>query len=320
MRSRLALLILIVLSVGANARADDEAPPRAPPELYAKAFGDPKSPALVFVHGGPGYNCFNFEATTAERLAASHSVVVYDQRGCGRSSAGDSADFTFARATADLDGVLDRFRIEKPILLGHSFGGAVALRYLDAHPDRVSAVVLVSAPVSYPAALENVVKRARRAYEERRDEQGLAYLAALMDMDPASPEYAGSVFMNAMHAGLYNPSRPSPEASALYRKLAGAKDAALVSDSRGPPFLGFVANERYTTLDLAPLVEKRKDRVFAVYGDEDWTLDSAGRASLEGCLPAGHFFWIEGASHNIFIDQQTRFIEALAAIEKRATK
>ncbi len=63
--------------------------------IYSKAYGDPSDPAIIFLHGGPGYNCAGFEFTTAQTLLESgFYVIVYDQRGCGRSQGFNDAEFT----------------------------------------------------------------------------------------------------------------------------------------------------------------------------------------------------------------------------------
>lgn len=38
-------------------------------EIYSKSYGNPEDISVIFLHGGPGYNCVNFEATTAQQLA-----------------------------------------------------------------------------------------------------------------------------------------------------------------------------------------------------------------------------------------------------------
>lgn len=55
-------------------------------QLYSKAYGDPKNPAIIYLHGGPRGNATLFEGTTANALAErGFYVIVYDRRGEGRS-------------------------------------------------------------------------------------------------------------------------------------------------------------------------------------------------------------------------------------------
>jgi proline iminopeptidase len=73
--------------------------------IYTKSFGSSQNKPIIFLHGGPGYNCVNFEATTAQQLAdQGFYVIVYDRRGEGRSK-DPSAQFTFKETFDDLNNI-----------------------------------------------------------------------------------------------------------------------------------------------------------------------------------------------------------------------
>lgn len=283
--------------------------PPAEPALYHATYGD-ASPTFVFLHGGPGYNAALFEATTAEALGERHRVVVYDRRGCGRNpeAAAPAEDFTFAKAVADLDEVLQDER--DPILVAHSFGGAIALAYLQARPKFAGRVVLVNAPISYPRSLRTIIANCRAVYETNGDAQQLGFLEQLEAMDPASAPYAGFAFMHGMGCGLYEPSAPTEHARALKARAMKHPAAASFADSRQAPFLGFHQSERYTTLELGALVETHAHRISAIYGSEDRIISPDDRAFLRRTL-GDRYVEIPGAAHNTFIDQQPAFLEAL---------
>ena len=78
----------------------------------------------------------------APHLIDSFRVVALDQRGHGLSDKPDSG-YDFAAIIADLDAVLDALAIERAVLIGHSWGGNVALQYAVEHPARVSGLVLI---------------------------------------------------------------------------------------------------------------------------------------------------------------------------------
>lgn len=108
--------------------------------LWAARQGDGAVP-VVCCHGGPGL--WDTLEDVAELLAGTATSYRWDQRGCGRSE-GRGGPFTMARAIADLDAVRAHFGLERPVLLGHSWGASLALRYALAHPERVSGLVYVS--------------------------------------------------------------------------------------------------------------------------------------------------------------------------------
>ena len=97
-----------------------------------------RGPVVAACHGGPGL--WDYLGDLAGLLVGEHTVVRYDQRGCGRSG-GTAGPFTLERAVADLDGVREALGVERWAVLGHSWGAELALRYALAHPQRTTAVV-----------------------------------------------------------------------------------------------------------------------------------------------------------------------------------
>ena len=63
--------------------------------IYTKAYGDSTNPAIIYIHGGPGYNAVSFEITTAKELSEKgFNVICYDRRGEGRSINSDARFFS----------------------------------------------------------------------------------------------------------------------------------------------------------------------------------------------------------------------------------
>lgn len=76
-------------------------------------------------------------------LAAEHTFIRYDERGCGLSD-WDAADFSFEAWVSDLESVVDALGLDRFPLLGVSQGGAVAVAYAARHPEQVTKLVLCS--------------------------------------------------------------------------------------------------------------------------------------------------------------------------------
>ena len=98
---------------------------------------------LLVLHGGPGLGMGSLIADLAP-LARDHELVFFDQRGAGHSEPGDTAAATFERHVQDVDDVVQRLALEKVVVLGHSWGAALAALYAAAHPERVAGVVLMA--------------------------------------------------------------------------------------------------------------------------------------------------------------------------------
>jgi proline iminopeptidase len=100
-------------------------------------------PTLLLLHGGPGMDHSGFKPAMSA-MAELCQVVYLDHRGNGRSDSGDPADWRFDVWADDVVRFCDTLGIERPIVLGNSFGGMVAMSYLARHPEHPSKVVLSS--------------------------------------------------------------------------------------------------------------------------------------------------------------------------------
>lgn len=102
-----------------------------------------EKPTLLLIHGGPGFDHTGFRPFFS-RLTDLCQVVYFDQRGHGRSSARPLGECRLDTLADDLVRLCDGLGIVKPIVLGQSFGGFVAQRYLARHPAHPGKVVLSS--------------------------------------------------------------------------------------------------------------------------------------------------------------------------------
>jgi len=100
-------------------------------------------PTVLLLHGGPGLDHADFKLGMVS-LRDVAQVVVYDHRGHGRSDWRDSSEWNLDTWADDIVRLCDALEIEQPIVVGHSFGGYVAQRYIDRHPQHPGGVVLSS--------------------------------------------------------------------------------------------------------------------------------------------------------------------------------
>ena len=103
---------------------------------------------LVLIHGSLDRSAGMLKLS--RRLDGTFRVTRYDRRGYGRSSP-HPGPFGIRDQVADLAGVIDRTdgAGDRLVLVGHSYGGNVALAFVDRHPDRVAAVVTYESPLSW---------------------------------------------------------------------------------------------------------------------------------------------------------------------------
>jgi proline iminopeptidase len=101
-------------------------------------------PTVVLVHGGPGTYDHSYFKPWFGRLAHVAQVVYLDLRGHGRSDWGDASEWSFERCADDVRAFADALGIVRPIVLGHSMGGFVAMLYGARHPGHAGGLILQS--------------------------------------------------------------------------------------------------------------------------------------------------------------------------------
>jgi pimeloyl-ACP methyl ester carboxylesterase len=100
---------------------------------------------VVLIHGLAANHAF-WNLPVLLPLIREHAVTVYDLRGHGGSSM-PPAGYTVAHMAEDLAALLDHLGIARAHLVGHSYGGVVALRYAASHPGRVASLTIADARV-----------------------------------------------------------------------------------------------------------------------------------------------------------------------------
>jgi proline iminopeptidase len=114
--------------------------------LYWREIG--QGQPTIIIHGGPDFD-HNYLLPDMDCLSDSLRLIYYDQRGRGRSVA-NAESVTIQSEINDLESLRQYFQLECAAILGHSWGGVLAMEYAIRHPDRVSHLILMNAaPASH---------------------------------------------------------------------------------------------------------------------------------------------------------------------------
>jgi pimeloyl-ACP methyl ester carboxylesterase len=276
------------------------------------------APVLLWLHGGPGgperplFRYFNSELE-------SHFVVSYwDQRGAGRSfdPNADPHLLTISRHLADLDAVVDHLRQslgqDKIVLLGHSWGAALGLLYVQQHPEKVSAFIGVAQLVSLFKAQQAQYNFVSTEAASRKDEDTLVRLREIgpppnetadkqVAMENLTDQY-GAVFhrkpcklcvvIRGMLTGLVTPWEFTTIHHGIHTSL----------DAMTPELLG---------LNLEQTVPSVEVPVFFFLGRYDRHIDSMIAANYFKILraPSKQLVWFENSAHNIPFEEPELFNE-----------
>src|SRR5216684_877585 len=104
-------------------------------------------PAVVMIHGLGG-NLLHFDYALAGRLDAEFRLILVDRPGSGYSSRAASADATLAAQAAMIAELIRALGLTRPLVVGHSLGGAISLALALDHPDCVGGLALI-APLTH---------------------------------------------------------------------------------------------------------------------------------------------------------------------------
>ncbi|WP_049564078.1 alpha/beta fold hydrolase [Nonomuraea sp. SBT364] len=137
-----------------------------------------EKPTLVLLHGGPGHDHTIFKPAYG-RLADVAQIVYVDQRGNGRSQDSDPATWNLGQWGDDVRALCDTLGIVKPIVLGWSWGGAVAMSYASRHPGHPGKLILQSTVARWD--VDRIVEGFRA---EAGEEAALAAKAFLTEGTP----------------------------------------------------------------------------------------------------------------------------------------
>ena len=307
-------LLLTLLSLTATAQTT----------LFSTAYGNHANPAVIFMHGGPGYNAGNFEYSTAEELAGKgFYVIVYDQRGCGRSkNYAPNGDFSFKAQIKDAETLYKKYGIKKATIIGHSWGGTLATKFALAKPKLADRVVLVGSPLSYQMTFDNIIARCQKIYAERGDSASFSYVNIMeTQMDSTTLEYSSSCFMQAMWCNLYATKAPTLSFTKFWNSVNNnTEKVALLRQSEYVPVKGVYSAEKYTTLNMSKdwaALKKKGVKLFGMYGDEDGLFDTKQIDLITNTLGAENIVVVKGASHNVFVDKLDDFISQFIIFQKQ---
>ncbi|MEO5494444.1 MAG: proline iminopeptidase-family hydrolase [Sphingomonas sp.] len=271
--------------------------------VYVRVNGDLKGPRppIVMLHGGPGGTHAHF--LTALALADERAVILYDQLDSGQSDRpNDPKNWRVSRFVDEVESVREAFGVDRWHLLGHSWGGTLALEYGARRPAALRGLALASPLVSTKSwiADANLLRGSLSADVQAKiaqcdvapgpvcDAGTSAFYRAFNGREPAT---AATIAYARAHAGGFNPT--------LYNAMWGSSE--------------FVSTGTLTDYDGEPLLAKLDGkRTLFVSGQYD-EARPATLAAFVARVPGAEFATIPGAAHGIFADRPQETVALIRA-------
>ena len=276
-------------------------------EIYVETVGRADGIPAVYLHGGPGSGCQpdHRRLFDPERFHA----VLFDQRGAGRSRPkGRREDNSLPHLIADMEMIREKFGFEHWMIVGGSWGATLALAYAQAHPNRVTGIVLRATFLGTRAELESAfVDVLPRFYpdlsndflsvlppEERRQPLD-AYWRRILDPDPALHSPAARAW--------HNTERILSEHTSGRIRL----DLNSLNSTHPLPVTPFM-EAHYFQNDcfmkpgqvLAEAGKLERLRGIIVQGRYDLLCPPATSHALGAMWPASEIRFVEGAGHSLY--------------------
>lgn len=269
-------------------------------EIYYKRMGDGEP--LVVIHGGPVLD-HSYLLPHLKPLADQHELIFFDQRLSGRSSADvDSSEVTLKNMIEDIEELRKALNLGKIHILGHSWGGLLAMKYAIAYPDNMRKLAL-SNPMPASAELwqqEQIELSKRTTAADRKARQKVLSSEDYKANDPKAIEKRLLLsFENQFHDSTFVDSLDFYIPDDY--KERNRKFGYLMTDLR-----------KY---DLHSQLSELQVPTLVIYGSDEPAADLSGK-KLDKIMPDSKLKIIEGSGHFPFIEKPDSFLSNIRSFLK----
>lgn len=158
-------------------------------EMYVEIHGDENDYPLLYLHGGPGESCYEFCYHQAERLQDEFKFIAIDQRGvCRSEEIRENEPFSIDDIIYDCEELREILEIDQWAILGHSFGGYLALKYATKFPKSITKVVFECPTFDIKLSGRSLFKKMAKVSKEEKMEELAEKCFMLADSDLSPKE------------------------------------------------------------------------------------------------------------------------------------
>jgi len=237
----------------------------------------------VTLHGGLGLD-HSYLRPWLDPLAEQMQVVYYDQRANGRST-GSAGAITMQRLADDVDAVRRRLGHERISLLGHSYGGFVALQYALTYPERLAAMVLCDTDARGPegASIQRELRRLGAAPE------AIEALGTTVTSDDLTGWWSKV-------SSLYLPHSEPSTAHRVVERLVYSETARAAG------------NRALAAWDVSGRLGEIRAATLVIGGRDDFLFAPDRAELLAAGIPGAELRIYDASGHMPFVEEQERFL------------
>ena len=261
--------------------------------LFVKVIG--QGYPLLLMHGGPGLDYTTL--LPLQPLADRYTLIFYDHRCNGRSEGAEVSSMTWENLTADAEALREKLGFEKWAVLGHSFGGNVALEYALRYPQSLSHLVLMNTGGDQWWVNQNAPEiLAKRGYSPSAVQAARRFYNGQL-----TPREFFPTIMKFMRAYFYHINL----VGMVYELLFGPR-----AMNRPEPLI-FGYSQLLKGWTVMARLSEIKMPVLVLAGRYDFLFPPEHQAILADRLPNVQLVLIENAGHNPHMERPAEVIEAI---------
>jgi len=303
--------------------------------IYFEQCGNPRGLPVVVLHGGPASGCSPMQRRFFD--PAVFRIVLFDQRGCGRSRPrGSVANNDTAALVRDIEQLRSQLGVERWMVFGGSWGASLAIAYAADHLSSCSGLVLRGAfltgnrdldwffggagtllPVAWQKLVSRIGLEARLSECELAGHAVLAMLKRLLESDDAVVARGAAAAwaqwedtVSRPGVGLPAADKGASQEPASASGASGASGAAAAAESLPQSSRDLVDKYRIQAHYLARQCFLGEERLLAmagrlralpvemVHGRLDWVCRPGNAWQLHEAMPASRLTWVDHAGHN----------------------
>jgi proline iminopeptidase len=263
--------------------------------IWYEVTGGGGGTPLVLVNGGPGFDHVYLHTGAWERLGRDRTVVFYDQRGNGRSSAlTPGQPCGLAEQIDDLEALRAHLGYERMDLLGHSWGGYLVMAYAARHPERIAHLVIAD---SAAPKIQDTAFLFEKIFPETVAREGaLAFAVELGDPQAVAAdldEYVSMLFYDPKHRDAFQARSRAGEF-----EYTQAVNRAVWNDLQ--------------RFDLNPELAKFRFPTLVVTGRYDFNVAPSVAWAIHRAIPGSELAVFEKSGHLPQVEEEDAFVARLA--------
>lgn len=256
---------------------------------------------IIVVHGGPGLD-HGYLQPQLSQLAANHKLIFYDQRGSGKSleTPLDEEHINIHQFVEDLEDLRKSRGFDKFVLMGHSWGGLLAMQYAVDHQDHLIGLILLdSAPADYKgqkAFIDEFEARTKNIHNEIKP------LFAYEDFKKLDASQISDLYRKLFSVYVYNP-KDVKDLSLNFSVASGQSGFKVMEEMSKTSWL-------QPNINLFPKLKTLMVPTFILHGKQDivpiWTAQE-----IKDAIPQSEIVVLDDCDHFPYIEQPTQFFDEL---------